>query len=142
MTGFVATARIEIDAPAERVWAALTEPDQIKAYMFGSEVETDWTIGSPIVWKGVWEGKPYEDKGEIVEIEAPYRLRVTHFSPLSGQPDVPENHHTLTYELSDHDGGTSLSLSQDGNPTEDAAEHSRRMWEMMLRALKQYVEAG
>jgi uncharacterized protein YndB with AHSA1/START domain len=142
MAGHVATAETEIDASPSRVWTALTEPDQIKKYTFGSEVETDWQPGSPIVWKGEYEGKQYEDKGEIVEIEPERRLKVTHFSPLSGQEDAPENYHTLLYELEEHDGKTRVSLSQDSNPSEEAAEHSRANWEQMLAGLKQVVESG
>ena len=142
MVGHVATAETEIDASPDQVWSALTDPDQIKQYMFGSEVETDWRPGSPIVWKGEYEGKQYEDKGEIVEIEPERRLKVTHFSPLSGQEDVPENYHTLVYELEEHDGKTRVSLSQDKNPSEEAAEHSRANWEQMLSGLKQVVESG
>jgi uncharacterized protein YndB with AHSA1/START domain len=142
MADHVATAETEIAASPSRVWTALTEPEQIKKYMFGSEVETDWRPGSPIVWKGEYEGKQYEDKGEIVEIEPERRLKVTHFSPLSGQEDVPENYHTLLYELEEHDGKTRLSLSQDNNPSEEAAEHSRANWEQMLSGLKQVVESG
>jgi uncharacterized protein YndB with AHSA1/START domain len=95
MSNHAATAEAEIAAPPGRVWAALTDPEQIKEYMFGSEVVTDWAKGSPIVWKGEYEGKKYEDKGEIVEIEPERRLKVTHFSPVSGQDDAPENYHTL-----------------------------------------------
>ena len=64
MTGNLATAETEIEAPASRVWAALTDPDQIKEYMFGSQVETSWEVGSPITWNGEYEGRPYQDKGE------------------------------------------------------------------------------
>jgi uncharacterized protein YndB with AHSA1/START domain len=142
MADHVATAEIEVGASPSRVWTALTEPEQIKKYMFGSEVETDWRPGSPIVWKGEYEGKQYEDKGEIVEIEPERRLKMTHFSPLSGQDDLPENYHTLLYELEEHDGKTRVSLSQDNNPTEEAAEHSRANWEQMLSGLKQVVEGG
>ena len=140
MTGFTATAEVEIEASTTRVWTALTEPDQIKAYMFGSEVTTDWTVGSSIVWAGEYDGRPYEDKGEVVEFEPPHRLTVTHFSPLSGQPDAPESYHRLTYRLDEVDGRTRVRLSQDNNPTEEAAEHSRRSWELMLGGLKEYVE--
>ena len=63
MADHVATAQTEIDASPDKVWDALTDPDQIKQYMFGSQVETDWRPGSPIVWKGEYEGKQYEDKG-------------------------------------------------------------------------------
>ena len=140
MGGYVATAEAEFDAPVERVWAALTDPEQIREYMFGSEVMTDWKPGSGIVWKGEYEGRKYEDKGEVVEIEPYRRLKVTHFSPLSGREDVPENYHTILYELEDRGGTTHLSLSQDNNPSKEAAEHSRANWEKMLAGLKQVAE--
>jgi uncharacterized protein YndB with AHSA1/START domain len=140
MTEHVASAEIEVDASRDRVWAALTDPDQIKEYMFGSEVLTDWNQGSPIVWKGEYEGKKYEDKGKILEIEPERRLKVTHFSPMSGREDRPENYHTLLYELEERGGRTHVALSQDNNPSEEAAEHSRANWEKMLEGLKQVVE--
>jgi uncharacterized protein YndB with AHSA1/START domain len=142
MADHVATAEIEISASPEQVWTALTDPEQIKKFMFGAEVKTDWQPGSPIVWKGVFEGKEYADKGEILEVEPGRRLRVTHFSPLSGQPDVPENYHTLTYELDKRGSVTHVSLSQDNNATEEQAEHSAGMWAKMLTDLKETVERG
>jgi uncharacterized protein YndB with AHSA1/START domain len=140
MADHVATAQIEINASSDRVWRALTEPEQIEKYMFGSRVETDWAQGSPIVWRGEYEGTKYEDKGEIVEIEPERRLKMTHFSPLSGQEDVPENYHTLLYELEEHGGQTRVSLSQDGNASQEEAEHSRSNWGKMLSGLKEVVE--
>jgi uncharacterized protein YndB with AHSA1/START domain len=138
----VATAETQINASPDRVWSALTDPEQIKKYMFGSQVVTDWQRGSPIVWKGEYEGKKYEDKGEIVEIEPERRLKVTHFSPLSGREDRPENYHTLVYELDGNGGRTRVSLSQDNNDSEEEAEHSRANWEKMLSGLKEVVESG
>ncbi len=137
----VATARTEIDASPRDVWKALTDPALIGQYMFGTEVETDWRPGSPIVWKGEYEGKQYEDKGEIVEIEPERRLKMTHFSPLSGQEDAPANYHTLVYELEPRGQKTRISLSQDGNESEEAGEHSQANWEKMLSGLKEVVEA-
>jgi uncharacterized protein YndB with AHSA1/START domain len=90
----------------------------------------------------VYEGKEYEDKGEILEIEQGRRLKVTHFSPLSGQPDVPENYHTLVYELQERGSTTHLTLSQDNNAGEEEAEHSRSMWAMLLAGVKKAVEGG
>jgi uncharacterized protein YndB with AHSA1/START domain len=140
MADHIATVEADIDASGDRVWNALTDPEQIKQYMFGSTVSTDWKPGSPIVWKGEYEGKPYEDKGEIVKVERPRRLELTHFSSASGLADRPENYHTLVYELEERDGKTHLSLSQDNNPTEEAADRSRANWETMLESLKQVVE--
>jgi uncharacterized protein YndB with AHSA1/START domain len=142
VTDHVATAEVEIEASPAEVWSALTDPEQIKEYMFGSQVVTVWKPGSPIVWKGEYEGKKYEDKGEIVEIEPERRLKVTHFSPLSGEEDRPENYHTVLYELEERGGGTRVSLSQDNNSTVEAAEHSQANWEKMLAGLKQVVEGS
>jgi uncharacterized protein YndB with AHSA1/START domain len=139
---YVATAETDINASPAQVWSALTDPEQIKKFMFGTDVQTDWQQGSSIVWKGVYEGKEYEDKGEILEIEQGRRLKVTHFSPLSGQPDVPENYHTLVYELQERGSTTHLTLSQDNNASEEAAEHSRGMWAMLLAGVKKAVEGG
>ncbi len=142
MADYVATAETEINASPAQVWAALTDPKLIKKYMFGSLVETDWQQGSSIFWKGEYEGKTYEDKGEILEIETERRLKVSHFSPLSGQEDVPDNYHTLLYELKQNGDKTHISLSQDKNASEEEAERAKGNWEMMLGGLKEVVEGG
>ncbi|GAB3261936.1 SRPBCC domain-containing protein [Nocardioides dilutus] len=142
MTGFVATAEVHVAAGPERVWAALTEPDQIAGYMYGSRVETTWAVGSPITWEGEYEGRPYQDKGEVLAYDEPHGLSVTHYSPMLGQPDEPENYHTLVYTLTERDGGTQLELTQDGNESEEQAAQFSRTWQQMLDGLKAQVEGG
>ena len=142
MAGIVATAEIDIEATRAKVWAALTEPDQIKQYFFGTTVKTDWQPGSPITWSGEYEGKPYEDKGEIVEVDEPSTLVMTHYSPMSGQDDKPENYHTLSYTLTDRDGGTHVELSQDNNGSDDEAEQATATWKQLLDGLKAHVEGS
>jgi uncharacterized protein YndB with AHSA1/START domain len=119
----VARAVTTIHAPAPAVWNALVDPALIKQYMFGTTVISEWTEGSPIAWKGEWQGKPYEDKGVILRIHPNRLLKYTHFSPLSGLPDTPDNYHTVTVELAGEPGGTRVSLSQDNNPTAQEREH-------------------
>ena len=63
--GFVAEASISVNVPVEKVWNALTTPEVIQQYMFGTKVVSGWKEGSPIVWKGEWQGKKYEDKGSF-----------------------------------------------------------------------------
>lgn len=142
MAGIVATAETDIAASPARVWSALTDPAQIKRYMFGSDVETDWEPGSTIVWKGEYQGKSYQDNGHVIDVKPERRLVVTHFSPLSGQDDVPENYHTLTYVLEPHGEGTHVSLSQDNNASQEEMAHSRDNWAAMLSGLKQVIEGG
>ena len=142
MTGNeIATASVTIDASRNRVWRALTDPNIIRKYMFGSEVTSDWRVGGTITYAGEYEGKKYEDHGKILEIRAPELLRSTHFSPLSGQPDAPENYHTLTYRLEEDGDSTRLQLTQDNNPTVAEAEHAAGNWKSMLDGLKSVVES-
>ena len=136
----VAEASVAVKAPASAVWEALVDPDTIPRYMFGAEVESDWRVGSPIVWTGEWQGKPFTDRGVIMRIEPNRVLEYSHFSPLSGKPDTPENHHTVHIELADRGEETVVTLSQDNNPTEQAREHSARNWQAMLDGLKMVVE--
>ena len=142
MTGnFVAASTITIDAAPDRVWDVITDPAAVKEFMFGADLETEWTVGGPIAWRGEWEGKPYEDKGKIFEVEPGRKLVHTHFSPLGGEEDRPENYHTLTWTLEDQEGGaTKLTLSQDNNASEEAAEHSQGMWDMLVADVKKIAE--
>jgi uncharacterized protein YndB with AHSA1/START domain len=142
MSGFVATAETDVAAPPERVWAALTDPEQIAVYMQGSHVETTWVVGSPITWDGEYDGRAYQDKGEVLTYDQPNVLSVTHYSPMMGQPDEPENYHTLVYTLSASDDGTHLELTQDGNESEEQAEQFSQNWQTMLDGLKAHVENG
>lgn len=141
MTGLTATAETDIKATPERVWDALTDPDQISAYMFGTKVETTWQPGSRITWSGEYEGRAYEDHGQIVEIVPGRHLKVTHYSPLSGQPDEPSNYHTVVYDLDERGGRTHVTLEQDNNSSPDEVEHSEQNWQMMLDGLRKHIES-
>lgn len=82
--GFAVNASAVIDAAISLVWNALTKHEFIKHYMFGTNVVTDRQVGSPVVWKGEWQGKSYEDKGTILRFEEERAFSYSHFIPLSG----------------------------------------------------------
>ena len=136
----IAKASIVINASSNKVWDALVTPESIKQYMFGTNVVSDWHEGSPIFWRGEWQGKPYEDKGTILEFKPRQKIRYSHFSPLSGVPDLPENYHTVTVELKANGKQTHVLLTQDKNANEEERIHSEQNWEMMLKGLKRFVE--
>ena len=136
----VAQATTTIAAPADRVWDALTNPEKIKQYMMGATVTSDWKPGSPITWKGEIKGKAFEDKGRIQRVEPRKALEYTHYSPLSGEPDVPENYHVVTVTLSPDGAGTRVDLTQTNNPTDDGRKHSEGNWNQMLSGMKKIVE--
>ncbi|TQM64193.1 SRPBCC domain-containing protein [Humibacillus xanthopallidus] len=142
MTGHVARAEVIVARHPSAVWTVLTDPEQVRRWMVGTTLTTDWQVGSPITWQGEMDGRPYEDKGEVLEVEAPSRLRVTHYSPLMGQEDRPESYHTITYTLTPtRDGRTTVALEQDGNDSAEQAEQFSQNWQQMLESLKQTAES-
>ena len=86
--------------------------------MFGTTVISDWSEGSKIIWQGEWKGKTHEDKGTILKIIPGKQLQYSHFSPLTGLEDSPENYHTVTIGLRESNNQTLVSLSQENNATE------------------------
>jgi uncharacterized protein YndB with AHSA1/START domain len=140
--GIVSRASIGILAPPAKVWEALTHTEIIRQYMFGADVVSDWEVGAPISFKGVYGGKPYADKGRVLKVEREHRLQYTHFSPLSGKPDLPENYHTVSIELDGQQhGATVVTLEQDNNPTEALAAHTAKNWQGMLGEMKKVLES-
>lgn len=136
----IATSSITINVPAEKVWEALTNPAMVKQYLFGTDVKTDWQVGSPITYSGEWEGKPYEDKGVITKNEPGKILETTYWSAAFGE-NIPENNKNVKYELSPTEGGTTLTITQDNNKTETERDHSQKNWDMVLGLMKKMLEA-
>jgi uncharacterized protein YndB with AHSA1/START domain len=87
-----------------------------------------------------WQGKSYEDKGVILKPKRNTLIQYSHFSPLSGESDLPENYHTITIKLTRDELKTIVSLSQDNNATEDSRKHSEKNWKIMLEGLKKLLE--
>lgn len=136
----IAQATVLIQAPVDEVWQALVDSGRVKEYMFGTEMITDWKVGSDIVWRGEWKGKKYEDKGKILQLQPQELLEYTHFSPLTGAADRPENYHTVTIRLAEEPAGVRVTLSQNNNATEQERQHSEQNWMQMLEGLKRVVE--
>ena len=140
--GLIAEAKVTIEAGSARVWSALTDPAQIKQYLFGTEATSDWQVGSSVTYKGVWQGTPYEDKGTVLEAEPGKKLVSTYWSGMSGKPDVPENYVTVTYEMHEQDGETEVTIAQDGNADEESRDHAAANWSMVLGEMKKLIEAA
>ncbi|MBN8852143.1 MAG: hypothetical protein BGO55_00155 [Sphingobacteriales bacterium 50-39] len=138
---------VQIKASVDRVWAALTEPEWTKKYMFNCAVDSDWKVGSPVLWKMQHEGKEIIPvKGFVEEIVPGKLLRYSVIDPNMGIPDIPENYLHVTYALSEMKGGTELKVAQGGY--EHAAKGKDRYeeavkaggWSSILAVIKELLE--
>jgi uncharacterized protein YndB with AHSA1/START domain len=135
-----AQVSINIHATISNVWEALTNPEIIRKYFFGTNTITDWKVGSPIKFKGEWQGKSYEDKGTILEIQKNKLIKYDYWSSMSGIEDKPENYVIVTYQLSGEDENVNLSVLQENIPDEKMKTHSEENWNKVLNGLKKVAE--
>jgi len=142
---------ILIRAHPTKVWDALVNPVQTKKYMFGCETVSDWKPGSPLLWKGTYEGQEMIFvKGSIVEIEPQKFLAYTTIDPNNpSMADIPENYLTVTYQLNAVNDFTELTVTQgDYNSVQDGAKryidayNDGEGWNPILILIRKLVEEG
>jgi uncharacterized protein YndB with AHSA1/START domain len=149
-TPLVVQNKIMINAPASKVWDALTNPAQTKKYMFGCETVSDWKKGSPLLWRGSYEGKEMVFvKGAIVDINPGKFLAYTTIDPNGPIADIPENYLTVTYELATENGQTALTVTQgdyskvaDGKKRYEETYNNGEGWNPILVQIKSLVEGN
>ncbi|HEX9923869.1 MAG TPA: SRPBCC domain-containing protein [Anaerolineae bacterium] len=138
--GHIAKVSTTINAPVAKVWDALVNPDVMKKYFFGAEVTSSWQEGSPITFKGEFNGNIYREKGILLQVKPESLLEYTHWSNLEGLPDLPENYRTWTFSLSEEITHVLLSVSEDNIPTEKQRARSDQFWTEVLATIKQLLE--
>ena len=131
---------IIINATRDEVWQALTDPEMIKIYFFGTEVITDWKIGSPILFQGEWEGNSYQEKGIILDLIPQKLFKYSYWSSMSGTEDLPENYSIIVYQLVEEESGTTLIITQEGFRDQKAYEDSDTNWGEILNSIKGLLE--
>jgi uncharacterized protein YndB with AHSA1/START domain len=127
-----------INASLEKVWNALTNPEIIKLYFFGTELITNWEVGSDIVFQGEWEGKKYKDPGKVLEYLHNEKLAYSYLSNWSGKEDKLENYLWICYEVKLTSNGTELTISQT-NYDEELAKHSEGNWATIIDGMKKII---
>lgn len=137
---YTGKTNIEINASAEKVWDALTNPEMVKKYLFGTEMKANWEVGGEITYEGEWEGKAYKDKGNVKDMEVNKKLHTTYWSAASGIEDKPENYDEVNYDLEEKDGKTTLTLTQSNNRSQESIDHSIKNWDMVLGEMKKLLE--
>lgn len=137
---YSSSVSITINAPLEKIWNALTIPEQVKQYFFGTNLVTDWEVGSPIFFRGEYDGKPYEDKGKIIDFTPMKSLSFSYWSSFSGLEDKTELYQILRYDLSETQDGIKVAIDQSNTDTQERANHSAQNWKTVLEGLKKFVE--
>lgn len=137
---FIAKAETVIEANPDKVWMALTDPTMISKYLFGTQTETDWRIGSPIEFTGEYNGKAYHDKGTILQVLPQKLLQYTYHSSASGLEDLPENYFNVSFELEEDGKYTRVSVKCENLPNEESRVHAEKNWQMVLENMKRVVE--
>jgi uncharacterized protein YndB with AHSA1/START domain len=135
---------IIINAPASKVWDALTNPEIIKEYLFGTETITDWKVGSDVIFQGEYgDNKEYKyrDKGIVRENIPNQLLSYSYWSGFSGLEDKPENYSLVTYTLVDKGNNqTEFTWTQKGFGTEEGYQHSLTGMTGFLEQIKGIIE--
>jgi uncharacterized protein YndB with AHSA1/START domain len=85
-------------------------------------------------------GKPYEDRGEILQFDPPKLLVHTHWSDVSGKPDSPEHYQEVSWALAQRDGATELTITERNLPSEEGKAASEESWRTVLDNLKNMLE--
>lgn len=141
----VVAKSIDINAPTAKVWEALTKPEVIKEYLFGTETITDWKVGSEIIFQGTYGDNneySYRDKGIVRENILNELLSYSYWSGFSGLEDKLENYSLVTYTLINKGGNTTnFTWTQQGFGTEEGYNHSASGMDDFLKKIKDVVEA-
>ena len=133
---------ITIKAPAERVFEALTNPQQrlkwwgAEGVYRGTHMESDLRPGGKWLTRGVGrDGASFSVAGEYREIERPSVLVFTWLP--SWQKDASES--LVRFDLDEKHGVTTVRLTHSGLTTEASRDHHKG-WPQVLAWLRSYVE--
>ena len=131
---------ITINAPVQKVWETLTQPELVKLWQYGSDLMTDWKVGSDIKFRAEWEGKIFEQWGKVLEIKTNELIKYSLFAPRPGLEDKPENYFIMSYSLSSENGTTKLQIIQDDNRPNAVQEEPQGEENPVLKSLKMIAE--
>jgi uncharacterized protein YndB with AHSA1/START domain len=135
------SASIQVNAPASKVWEALTNPEIIKQYLFGTETITDWKVGSDIVFQGEYNGVTYKDKGTVQQNIPDELLSYLYWSSFMGIEDTPDNYSLVTCAIKSIDANHSeFTWTQKGFANEESHKHSESGTEEFLKGMKTIIE--
>jgi uncharacterized protein YndB with AHSA1/START domain/DNA-binding transcriptional ArsR family regulator len=133
-----AVFEVFIKTTPERLWEAITDPEQRRKYSFGVETHSDWTPGSE--YRAGVPGGVDIAAGENVRIEPP-RLLVQTFNALWSDEVRAQGTTRVTWEIEPVASSCRLTVTHDQLPA-DANPELYGGWPMILSGLKTLLETG
>ncbi len=133
-------SKITINATLKKVWDTLTKAELVKLWQYGSDLQTNWEVGSKIKFVTEWEGKTFEQWGTVLEYTPPQKLRYSLFAPRPDLEDKPENYFEMIYSLTADNGQTILEIIQEDNRPNAVQEGVQSEENPILKMLKQVAE--
>lgn len=130
---------IYIEAPAEKVYAALTQGDLSQKYWGGRQVESDWTPGSPVHFRKA-DGEYDVVRARVLEARPPHGLTMAWTYAMDPQPPASK----VTYQIQKA-GPSTVKLTvmhevwEVGSEVDDGLKQG---WPAILSALKTFLESG
>ena len=133
-------SKLTINASTEQVWDALTNPEKVKAWQYGSQLSTDWNVGNEIRFKSEWEGQIFEQWGTVLAFEPNTKLKYNLFAPRPDLEDKPENYFEMEYLLTEKENGMELKIVQKDDRPGAKQEAEQGEENPVLKMLKELIE--
>jgi uncharacterized protein YndB with AHSA1/START domain len=130
---------IYIKTTPERLWEAITNPEERQKYNFGVGVSSDWEPGSRYESVHPKAGVSIAE-GENLEVDPPHRL-VQSFTALWSEEVKNEGTSRVTWEIEPVGDSCRLTVTHD-ELREDANAELYGGWPMILSGLKTLLETG
>jgi len=132
---------IVLNAPIKKVWNALTQPELVKQWQYGSDLITDWEVGNEIRFRNEWEGQVFEQWGTVLEVVPDQKIKYSLFFPRPELEDKPENYFIMIYVLTKENQKTKLEIIQEDNRPGAVQEEPQGEENPILQGLKAIIEA-
>lgn len=131
---------LKINASRQKVWDTITKAEYVKLWQYGSDLLTNWEIGSDIKFRTEWQDKVFEQWGKVLEVKPTERIKYSLFAPRPGLEDKPENYFIMSYILTEKNGVTNLEIIQDDNRPNAVQEEPQGEENPVLKTLKEIAE--
>jgi len=137
---YAITKSVTIRTSKSKIWEALTKPEIINQYLLGAKVESDWKVGSKIIYQGIFNGVKFKDTGKIDVLDFENRFKYSYWSINHDTSNAPENYVSITYDINEKKNMVELIVYQTNYKSKEIVEGMNQIWDIILTNLKELLE--